>query len=280
MGQKMITGAGDGRSIRPGSTELAEGLGLCPGVIVDQHFLRRQRFNRLYSAVLDHPEEIGLGIDESTGVIWRDGIVEVVGTGSVLVIDARQAIVSQVDEAPNASEAPEGSRPKNTEEKNRATAKGGAVGNRCEDPPTSPRREVSPRARRTHRLAGSTLVGGDPERRRRADRSVSLDDMVVGACGDRLVDLDPAARPADRHPRFARTRHRGEEARIMARDVRRARAHLEYLPMGDSVSSRFDRQPSRRRHRDSRARPPRGAARSSGDRAGSGSRGALRPHRC
>jgi cyanophycinase-like exopeptidase len=39
--------------------------------IFDQHFLQRQRHNRLLSAVLDHPQMIGVGIDEATAVIVR-----------------------------------------------------------------------------------------------------------------------------------------------------------------------------------------------------------------
>ncbi len=54
-----------------------EGFGLLPGAIVDQHFLRRRRNNRLLSLVLEHSDLVGVGIDESTalevgpGVPWR-----------------------------------------------------------------------------------------------------------------------------------------------------------------------------------------------------------------
>ena len=53
-------------------------------------FLKRQRFNRLLSAVLDHPDKIGVGIDEGAAVIVSQGRWEVMG-GKVLVIDARAA---------------------------------------------------------------------------------------------------------------------------------------------------------------------------------------------
>jgi cyanophycinase len=90
----MIIGGdrADLESVRSGGTEVAEGLGLWAGVIVDQHFLKRQRFNRLLAGVLDHPELVGIGIDERTGVVVHpDGSCEVVGDGGVLVIDARGA---------------------------------------------------------------------------------------------------------------------------------------------------------------------------------------------
>ena len=68
------------------------GLGLLPGAIVDQHFVRRRRHNRLISLVLENPELIGVGIDESTalevdpGSPWR-----VLGESVVVIYDARQS---------------------------------------------------------------------------------------------------------------------------------------------------------------------------------------------
>lgn len=86
MSKIMITGGGDSEVIRAGSTETAEGLGLWPKAIVDQHFVKRKRFNRLASAVLDHPELTGVGIDESTAVIVRGKKVEVVGESVVVLL--------------------------------------------------------------------------------------------------------------------------------------------------------------------------------------------------
>ena len=63
-------------------------------VIVDQHFLKRQRHNRLLSAVIDHPSLIGVGIDESTAVIVRGRELEVVGASAVVVLDARSGRVT------------------------------------------------------------------------------------------------------------------------------------------------------------------------------------------
>ena len=68
---------------------LGEGLGLWPEVIVDQHFLKRHRTDRLSRAVAEHPDLIGVGIDESTAVIVRGGRIEVVGESRVTVIDSR-----------------------------------------------------------------------------------------------------------------------------------------------------------------------------------------------
>jgi cyanophycinase len=91
LSEAMITGEADLKSLTTGTTQLAKGLGLWPEVIVDQHFLKRQRGNRLISAVLDRPTLVGVGIDERTAVIVRGATFEVVGASAVVVVDARQA---------------------------------------------------------------------------------------------------------------------------------------------------------------------------------------------
>jgi cyanophycinase len=94
LSASMMTGEADLKSLASGSTELKPGLGLWPEVIVDQHFLKRQRHNRLLSAVLDHPSLMGVGVDESTAVIVRGRELEVVGVSAVVVLDARSGRVT------------------------------------------------------------------------------------------------------------------------------------------------------------------------------------------
>ena len=70
----------------------ADGLGLMEDVIVDQHFARRRRHNRLISLVLERPNLLGVAIDESTAAwVKPGGRFEVVGEGPILVFDASQA---------------------------------------------------------------------------------------------------------------------------------------------------------------------------------------------
>jgi cyanophycinase len=63
----------------------AEGLGLIEGVIIDQHFVKRARNNRLLTAVIEYPDHTGIGIDESTAILVRNNRAEVVGVSQVLV---------------------------------------------------------------------------------------------------------------------------------------------------------------------------------------------------
>jgi len=73
-------------NIRYDNLETAQGLGLIKNVIIDQHFLRRSRYNRLLSALVEFPTHIGIGIDESTAIIVRNKEIEVVGESEVIVV--------------------------------------------------------------------------------------------------------------------------------------------------------------------------------------------------
>jgi cyanophycinase len=99
MSPRMIVGGetADLTVVRGGSVEMAEGLGLLQGTIVDQHFLRRQRFNRLLSAVLERPDLVGIGIDEKTAIVVTGTSFDVLGESGVLVLDARGREVPGAD---------------------------------------------------------------------------------------------------------------------------------------------------------------------------------------
>jgi cyanophycinase len=84
-------------AIARGTIEVVRGLGFLHGAIVDQHFIRRERHNRLLSVVLERPSLIGVGIDEGTALeIGSDGVWHVVGASAVVVYDARQALTTKM----------------------------------------------------------------------------------------------------------------------------------------------------------------------------------------
>jgi len=90
MSALMITGEGDFTVIDAAKVEVKPGLGLIGGVIVDQHFVKRQRENRLFGLVLAHPELRGVGVNEDTALLVTDGRYgEVVGVGPVMLVDAK-----------------------------------------------------------------------------------------------------------------------------------------------------------------------------------------------
>ncbi len=104
MGHHMIAGGSSGESPNRALVDMAMGLGIIPEVIVDQHFHNRNRMARLLSAVSTHPERLAIGIDEDTCALFeRDGLIRVIGRGTVTIIDARdlsytnQAVVDASD---------------------------------------------------------------------------------------------------------------------------------------------------------------------------------------
>ena len=75
--------------IQKGNIKTSEGFGFLDNCIIDQHFIKRKRHNRLISVVLENPKLIGIGIDESTAIIVNDELIfEVIGESQVFVYDA------------------------------------------------------------------------------------------------------------------------------------------------------------------------------------------------
>jgi cyanophycinase len=89
MSRVMISGPPEPRALTGGAMRPFRGLGLWKGVIVDQHFVERDRLARLLTAVLDNPRLVGVGISERTACIVDGEQFEVRGEGQVLVWDAR-----------------------------------------------------------------------------------------------------------------------------------------------------------------------------------------------
>jgi cyanophycinase len=90
MSGTMILG-GDGPGVTRACVRTGPGLEFLPGVVIDMHFAERGRLNRLLSAVALYPHELGLGIDEDTAILAEGDGFEVLGSGSVTVVDAGAA---------------------------------------------------------------------------------------------------------------------------------------------------------------------------------------------
>jgi cyanophycinase len=75
-------------TIERGNVEVKQGFGFIKSVIIDQHFLKRKRHNRTISTLIEHPNLIGVAIDESTSIIVNpDETFDVYGNNQVLVYD-------------------------------------------------------------------------------------------------------------------------------------------------------------------------------------------------
>ena len=75
------------QNIESGNIETNEGLGLVKTAIIDQHFIKRSRYNRLLSAVAEYPQLLGVGIDEATAILVKGDSAEVVGDSQVILMD-------------------------------------------------------------------------------------------------------------------------------------------------------------------------------------------------
>ena len=84
----MVAFGTSGATPKQRMTQMSAGLGLLPGVLIDQHFEQRNRFGRLLALVAQSPSLLGMGIDEDTaGLVSPKGVLEVLGKGSVTIID-------------------------------------------------------------------------------------------------------------------------------------------------------------------------------------------------
>ena len=90
MAQEMIAGGSASEAFVKGAVIMYKGLSLNPELIIDTHFIQRGRFGRVSEAVAKFPKKIGIGLAEDTGLIIKHGIIEVIGSGMVIIFDPRK----------------------------------------------------------------------------------------------------------------------------------------------------------------------------------------------
>jgi cyanophycinase len=78
MSRLMITGG-------KAPAQIGEGFGFLPGGVVDQHFLKRDRVDRLLDVLHRHPGWFGLGIDEGTAAIVQGRTITIAGTSMAML---------------------------------------------------------------------------------------------------------------------------------------------------------------------------------------------------
>ena len=84
----MVAFGAGGTTPKQRMTQMSAGLGLLPGVIIDQHFEQRNRIGRLLALIAGSPALLGMGVDEDTAaLISPSGVMEVLGKGSVTILD-------------------------------------------------------------------------------------------------------------------------------------------------------------------------------------------------
>ncbi len=90
MSDPMMTGEADLKILDGKKVGVRKGLGLIPNVMFDQHFLVRQRHNRLFGFLIENPKYLGVGIDEDTAVLIEDNRqLTVAGKTQVMFIHSK-----------------------------------------------------------------------------------------------------------------------------------------------------------------------------------------------
>ncbi|RYY54153.1 MAG: cyanophycinase [Chitinophagaceae bacterium] len=94
MSEHMVTGRqlrGDSvvretiSSLRAENIEFKPGLALLTNAVIDQHFIKRSRYNRMLSALQAYPKLACIGIDEATAIVVSGKNVKVEGVGQVIM---------------------------------------------------------------------------------------------------------------------------------------------------------------------------------------------------
>lgn len=84
----MIYAGNEDVQEKGGAIKITTGLEFVKDVCVDTHFVHRGRFVRMAQVIITNPTCIGIGVEEDTAMIVKNGtIAEVVGTGMIIVIE-------------------------------------------------------------------------------------------------------------------------------------------------------------------------------------------------
>ena len=90
MGGTMIYDGNATKAHLKGEIKFSTGFEFISDVIIDTHFEKRGRFNRLAQAVAVQPGILGIGLAEDTGIIISGGNnLEVIGSGIVTIVNGK-----------------------------------------------------------------------------------------------------------------------------------------------------------------------------------------------
>lgn len=99
LSSTMIVEGDDDSAPSKCTIKMAPGLDIIRGVIIDQHFAQRGRIGRLFAAVAQNPEILGIGIDENTAlVIEGKDSFRVIGEGAITIVDGNYISHTNVSE--------------------------------------------------------------------------------------------------------------------------------------------------------------------------------------
>lgn len=99
MSTPMIYESRTDEGTMKGDLSITCGLEFIKDVAIDTHFVARGRFARIAQVIATNPSHLGLGLDEDTGVVITEGtIFEVIGSGTVTIIDGHASTYTNIHE--------------------------------------------------------------------------------------------------------------------------------------------------------------------------------------
>jgi len=99
MSTPMIYAGNKEKQQISGEIKITTGLEFLKDVCIDTHFVDRGRFVRMAQVIASNPTSVGIGIEEDTAIVVRKGTeAEIIGTGTVLVIDGFNISDSNITE--------------------------------------------------------------------------------------------------------------------------------------------------------------------------------------
>ncbi len=101
MGNTMIYDGNATRAHLKGEIKFSTGFDFISNVIIDTHFEKRGRFNRLAQAVAVQPGILAFGLAEDTGMIISSGNhIEVIGSGIITVLNGKNITYTNLIDIP------------------------------------------------------------------------------------------------------------------------------------------------------------------------------------
>jgi len=87
-----------------GNLQMAPGMGLVEGMVIDSHFVKRGRISRLMHLAAENPGILGVGLAEDTGILITitPDVAEfvVIGSRQVVLVDGKEVIHSNMPKIP------------------------------------------------------------------------------------------------------------------------------------------------------------------------------------
>jgi cyanophycinase len=99
MSTPMIYAGNDEVQELGGMIKVTTGLEFLKDVCIDTHFVHRGRVVRMAQVIVTNPNCVGIGIEEDTAIIIRNGVEgQVVGTGTIIILEGFEISETSIED--------------------------------------------------------------------------------------------------------------------------------------------------------------------------------------